>query len=321
MEEETYREFLKSIPFGKKYLVPREQLMGKVPVISSREIESQQVKSRWELTMAEDGHKYLQNLVKQTAEGKGFRAVTEHPTPDGLGRVDVSLELDGTTIACEVSVTSTIEQELSNIEKCLRAGYDKVILCSLEGKTLEGARELAFQKLSKTEREKVLFLKPEEISAYLGQFVRQTAKRKAKAEAEEGLPLSVKSAELWQDKIWHALRHLDDPSILNKSSLSRLVYIERLAEEEFRNYSVKRGMALKKALTGCIDKIVTNGKDKVGLRKICQFVELIKGGQTLTDISKALGVSRERVSTSYKRKAVELVTQDFLDLVKTCKNK
>ncbi|MDI6815470.1 MAG: hypothetical protein QMC90_05305, partial [Dehalococcoidales bacterium] len=112
----------------------------------------------------------------------------------------------------------------------------------------------------------------------------------------------IAKADLWQEKIWYALRHLDDPSMLNKSSLSRLIYIERLAEEEFRNYSLKRGLALKKVLTGCIDKIVSDGKEQVGLEKICQFLELIKEGRNLTDISKALGLSRERVSTRYKRR-------------------
>ncbi|MDI6815373.1 MAG: hypothetical protein QMC90_04770, partial [Dehalococcoidales bacterium] len=76
-----------------------------------------------------------------------------------------------------------------------------------------------------------------------------------------------------------------------------------------------------KALAGCIDKIVSDGKDQVGLQKICQFLKLIKEGQNLTDISKALGLSRERVSTSYKRKGVELITQEFMELVKGRKNK
>ena len=87
-------------------------------------------------------HRYLQTLIKRMAEEKGFRAVVEQPTPDGTGRVDVSLERDGRKIACEISVTTTDEQELSNIEKCLAAGYEKVILCSPEKKTLEKVRHL-----------------------------------------------------------------------------------------------------------------------------------------------------------------------------------
>jgi len=71
-------------------------------------------------------HRYLQSLLKHIAQEQGYRAVIEEPTSDG-GRVDVGLEQDGIRIACEISVTSTSEQEIGNIEKCLRAGYDQIV--------------------------------------------------------------------------------------------------------------------------------------------------------------------------------------------------
>ena len=87
-------------------------------------------------------HQYLQNLIKRMAEEKGYKAVIEQPTPDGLGRVDVGLERSGKKIACEFSVTTNSDQELSNIEKCLKAGYDKVVMCSPEKRSLEKIRAL-----------------------------------------------------------------------------------------------------------------------------------------------------------------------------------
>ena len=101
------------------------------------------------------------------AEEKGYRAIIERITPDGSGRVDVSLEQNGRKIACEISVTSTCEQELLNIEKCLRAGYERVILCSPERKTLDKVRVLVSQKIKESDQEKVLFFKPEEVFSYL----------------------------------------------------------------------------------------------------------------------------------------------------------
>jgi hypothetical protein len=103
------------------------------------------------------------------AEEKGFRAVVEQPTPDGMGRVDVSLEGDGRKIACEISITTNGEQELSNIEKCLASGYEKVILCSPEKKTLEKVKTYVSRKLKESEKERVLFLQPEELFFYLEQ--------------------------------------------------------------------------------------------------------------------------------------------------------
>jgi hypothetical protein len=68
-------------------------------------------------------HKYLQQLLKQVGEDRGFRATIEQQITGGAGSVDISLERDGKRIACEISVTSTSEQELGNVRKCLAAEY------------------------------------------------------------------------------------------------------------------------------------------------------------------------------------------------------
>lgn len=107
-------------------------------------------------------HKYLQALIKRMAEDKGFRAIIEKTLPGG-GSVDVSIERDGKMIACEISETTSDAHELRNIEKCLAAGYEKVVLCSQEKKFLEKVRGAAEKGLKKTELEKVLFLQPEEL--------------------------------------------------------------------------------------------------------------------------------------------------------------
>jgi hypothetical protein len=112
-------------------------------------------------------HRYLQSLIRRMAEEKGFRAIIEQPTLDGRGKVDVSLERDGRKIACEISITTTDEQELSNIEKCLSSGYEKVILCSPEKKSLEKIKALASQKLNASDQEKILFFQPDELFFYL----------------------------------------------------------------------------------------------------------------------------------------------------------
>lgn len=134
-------------------------------------------------------HRYLQTLIKKTAEEKGYRAIIEEPTPDGLGKVDVGFERNGKRIACEISLTSTDEQELSNIEKCLVAGYDRVILCSPERKTLKKVKVLTTQKLEESEQEKVLFFQPEELFFYLEE---ETASKASKEERVKGYKVKVK---------------------------------------------------------------------------------------------------------------------------------
>jgi hypothetical protein len=120
------------------------------------------------------------------------------------------------------------------------------------------------------------------------------------------------SPEVWRARVWHALRHLDDRSILNQSSLSRLNYIKRLAEREFKDNGLGRGLALKHTLLTCVDKITLELDGELGLTKTCQFLKFIRQGYSITSISKSLGLSREHVTRHYKKKAVELVTQEFL---------
>ena len=106
-------------------------------------------------------HQYLQELVQRWGEAKGYRAVIEEPLPTG-GSVDVSLRREGHSLACEISVSSTVEQETHNVEKCLKAGFDEVVLLSLHRGTLGKVREALFARLPEKDRSRLRFMSPEE---------------------------------------------------------------------------------------------------------------------------------------------------------------
>jgi DNA-binding transcriptional regulator GbsR (MarR family) len=55
------------------------------------------------------------------------------------------------------------------------------------------------------------------------------------------------------------------------------------------------------------------------MKIICDFLSLVKEGANITEISEALGLSRERVTKHYRKQAVEIVTDEFLKVVKTRK--
>ena len=112
-------------------------------------------------------HRYLQQLVKRLAQDRGFRAIIEKQLLGGVGSIDISLERDDRRIACEVSVSSTAEQELSNVQKCLAAGYDTVVVLSPDRKNLNKIRECISAKLRDEGLEKVFFFVPEEFLTYL----------------------------------------------------------------------------------------------------------------------------------------------------------
>ena len=81
-------------------------------------------------------HKAIQHRIKQAAEELGFRSVIEKPVLDGQGSVDLWLERTGQAIACEISISTTIDHEVGNVAKCLKAGVPKVAVICLDEERL-----------------------------------------------------------------------------------------------------------------------------------------------------------------------------------------
>jgi len=228
MKENAYLEHVASLPIGKKYLVERKELPlfrpRAVPPAKEKDIESPKprpekepekedveisrsidppslpeevVETAHAETKEEDRqHRYLQSLIKHMAEEKGYRAILEKPTDDG-GRVDVGLEQNGMRIACEVSVTSTSEQEIGNIEKCLRARYDQIIVCCPNKKQLEKIRTLASDRFDDNEQEKLVFLHPEELFSHLEKV---SAPLETEEEKVKGYKVKVNYQPLEEDQ-------------------------------------------------------------------------------------------------------------------------
>eukprot|EP01013_Petalomonas_cantuscygni_P043766 TRINITY_DN8441_c0_g5_i1.p1 TRINITY_DN8441_c0_g5~~TRINITY_DN8441_c0_g5_i1.p1 ORF type:complete len:512 (-),score=21.68 TRINITY_DN8441_c0_g5_i1:6205-7656(-) len=112
-------------------------------------------------------HREIEMLVKELGEAAGFRASVEETILDGEGRVDVILRRDGLVVCCEVSVTTTKEHELLNVQKCLRFGADKVWVIAASAKHKTSLSRHISAALSETERGSVEFLLEEELAAQL----------------------------------------------------------------------------------------------------------------------------------------------------------
>ena len=131
-------------------------------------------------------HQYLQSLIKQMAEEKGYKATVEEAIPEG--RVDVGLLKEGKKIAIEISVTTSPEHEVGNIEKCLKAGYDRVVMVAQDKRSLEKIKTSALEKLNDSDLEKVSFFEPEELLFYLEE---EAAKESTKKERVKGYNVKV----------------------------------------------------------------------------------------------------------------------------------
>ena len=111
-------------------------------------------------------HTYLQELVKRWAESHGYRATIEKTILDGLGSVDVALEKEGFSVACEISVSTSAEHELGNVTKCLAAGFDRVVVLGTRAQSLKKIAQ-AVETLEDSERSRVHCFQPEELFAFL----------------------------------------------------------------------------------------------------------------------------------------------------------
>ncbi len=112
-------------------------------------------------------HQYLQDLVKRWGESEGYRVTIEEPTPGGKGSVDVALRRDDFSIACEISVTSTVAQEVGNVMKCLEAGFHEVAVLALKRPRLSKIEAALKEKLTAAQLARVHFLSPEELFTML----------------------------------------------------------------------------------------------------------------------------------------------------------
>jgi hypothetical protein len=106
-------------------------------------------------------HKYLQTLIKETAQALAYRATIEAQV-GAHGRADVLLERDDRKIAVEISVTTTPEHEVENIRKCLDAGVEQVAVVSPVMEVVRRIREQAEAALSADTLARVRFGSPEE---------------------------------------------------------------------------------------------------------------------------------------------------------------
>ncbi|HVM60182.1 MAG TPA: type IV secretion system DNA-binding domain-containing protein [Verrucomicrobiae bacterium] len=112
-------------------------------------------------------HQAIQLRLKQAAEGLGFRATIEKPILDGQGSVDLLLERAETVIACEISVTNTIDYEVGNVRKCVKAGFSHIVVVCVDKERLRKIATALTGSLGLDASKRVIFLQPDDFIAHL----------------------------------------------------------------------------------------------------------------------------------------------------------
>ena len=112
-------------------------------------------------------HQSIQQRLKAVAEELGFRATIEKEVLDGQGSVDLALEKESCAIACEITVTTTIDHEFGNIKKCIKAGFATVAVISPKAERLRQIEEAVKAGLGSQESASVGYFTPDHFIAWL----------------------------------------------------------------------------------------------------------------------------------------------------------
>lgn len=121
-------------------------------------------------------HQILQMRIKGVAEGLGYKVTVEKPVLDNTGSIDLALEKPCRSIACEISITTTIDHEVGNVRKCLKAGFAQVAVVCVTEHRLHQITAAVEGCLGKEEAARVGYYTPDQFIVYLQSTTLEDAK-------------------------------------------------------------------------------------------------------------------------------------------------
>jgi isopenicillin N synthase-like dioxygenase len=146
-------------------------------------------------------HKAIQQRIKQAAEKLGFRSVIEKQIPEGS--VDLLLERPDQTFACEISITTTIDHEVGNVQKCLKAGFPTVAVVCLDGERLKKIETAVAGSLGSALAARVIYCKPDQFIARLQALPPQASEAPAAPETRRGYKIKHTVRDLSPEEQGH----------------------------------------------------------------------------------------------------------------------
>jgi len=141
-------------------------------------------------------HKAIQSRIKATAEGLGFLGTIEREIPENNESVDLLLERSGEVIACEISLTTTVDHEVGNVAKCLKAGFPKVAVICLNEERLRKIAAAVSGSLGSDAAARVGYFQPDEFIIHLRTLVPPAPKRTEKTQTRRGWKINRTIPEL-----------------------------------------------------------------------------------------------------------------------------
>lgn len=127
-------------------------------------------------------HRKTQFMVKKLGQQYGFISSIEHEIHQGK-RIDVSLIKGSLKIACEISVTNSIDYEVQNIHKCFQASYLMVLMISENDKHRENIQKRAKEVLDPRDFKRTKFISSDQVESIIKATI---PKSKVKTEVIKG---------------------------------------------------------------------------------------------------------------------------------------
>lgn len=112
-------------------------------------------------------HKAMQQRIKEAADSLGFRSVIEKQITDSQESIDLLLERGDQKIACEISVSTTIDHEVGNVRKCLKAGLSEVAIICVSQDRLQKIAAAVSGSLGAEAAARVAYYEPDQFIAHL----------------------------------------------------------------------------------------------------------------------------------------------------------
>jgi hypothetical protein len=111
-------------------------------------------------------HNLIRERIEAVARELGYHAAREKPTPDG-GKIDLALEKHQKVIACEISVMTTVDHEVGNAAKCLKADCQHVAMICADTTKLGKIQKAVLGCISGKDAARVGFYAPDQFIEYL----------------------------------------------------------------------------------------------------------------------------------------------------------
>ena len=115
-------------------------------------------------------HRELQQMIKSIGHDLGLGAEIEASCAKSDGAIDVLLKGEAVRIAVEISITTPVDYEVQNLEKCLLDNIDHVLCVSPDDAHRAAIHNLALETLPQAQVKRLKFLKPSQVQQFLSQF-------------------------------------------------------------------------------------------------------------------------------------------------------